>query len=722
MSWLSGWTYRSAFKIALASGGPLTDYTVVVSIDTTGLIADGKMQSDGDDIRFTQGATETLLSYWLEPGTINTTTTKIWIKINTIPNGNSGIWMYYGNPSASATSDISGIFLDYDLFDDGTIDPGKWTTLSGNGAITESGGQLSFAYTTTEANDWWSSGREGEALRLDAIPGVDFFAEILIPSGKTSPELYHFGIAAYEDDSNVYLFGYGATFDRLVLSKVVGGTGSSVGGSNGKTLPRYYGIKKIGSQFSFWHSVDGASWTKAWSDYSDITFNNVVLFGREWSASGTNLTFNIKNFRITKLAAVEPTITFMTKNIKVHGGATAALNEYWQDGPNPFFYEDSTNIIYLVVTPGTSGYLDAVKSIDEGITFNTFLTLSDPPSLPGSVYRTPSGNEWQLKNNKIYGVVANAAENLILCFYLINLTSETEERKTEIFYEGFNPGMFPRQGIGFTITDDGKLWASYTWFGFTDTTYPGDTILVVNSEDEGQTWGISLQINVTGGGRGNTKLFSETNAVVLIHNWNLTGDQGIYKSYAAGVGSNQTFLSGAVDLRDVVQYGTSYIYSYQDSSNDWYTGIDLVSGIQIGSGEGPIMLAIDQNGDAIAITKTSATQLSEWKWNGSGWDLITAYTKTSTDNNGDAIGDIGHAYLLYHQYDSTKQGEGKELFYTGIPPPAKPPIYALYEASLWSFFPEVSSQGPRRPLFAPCGLSMAARVGYWPLTWQKKPG
>jgi len=734
MAWLTGWSYREAFKISLASGGPLTDYTVVISIDTTGLIADDKMQADGDDIRFTQGATETLLSYWLEPGTINTTTTKIWIKINTIPDGKSGIWMYYGNASAAAYSDITGIFLEYDLFDDASIDPAKWTTLSGNGSITESSNQLNFAYTTTEANDWWGTGtgREGKVLRLDTTPGVDFFVQILIPSGITGPANYFFGIAAYQDDANVYHFGrIEAGVDRIQIQKIVGGTGSSVTQANYRPLPRYYGIKKTGSEFRFFDSTDGVSWTQFGGVYSDITFNKVVLWGKEYSASGTNLTFKIKDLKIRKAASVEPAISFLSKNILVHAGAVASLNDYWQDGPNPFFYEDSTNIIYAVISLGTAGgYLDVVKSIDEGISWNIFLTLTNPSGISG-VYRTPSGNEWQLKNNKLYGVVANAAERITFCFYLVNLTSETEERKITIFNEGFNPGMFPRAGVGFTITDDGKLWASYTWLGFLDGTYPAGTILVVSSEDEGQNWGISLQVNATGG-RGNTKLFSETNAVVLIHNWKPGTGQGIFKTYVSGGGSDQDFLTGTVTLRDVIQYGTSYIYSYE-SGGSWYTGIDTTAGIQIGSGEGPIYLAIGPDGIPRAVTKTSNTQISLWNWNGTGWDLIATYTTTSTDDNGSAIGNIRRAYLLYHQYDQTKQGDGKEIFY--ITTDASPEnVYALYEASLWSFLPAAGPpQGPR-PLFAPCGPDpeITPRPLFWPfngsqesllaLDLQQKPG
>lgn len=720
MPWLTGWSHRKAFKINLASGGPLTDYSVQISIDTTGLIAAGDMKADGSDIRFTQisGTSETLLTYGLWPGTINTTTTKIFIKIPSIPNGNSSVWMYYGNSSATAVSDLDAVLLDYDAFDDDVIGS-KWTELSGNGTIIESGGALNFTYTGSQDNQWWSSGRNGKALKLNTLPSGDFHAEVYL-SAQGGNLNKHAGIAAYQDDANVYLSGHYHVewgTERFRVEKIVGGVGTgNIADANNITPPVIYAIRKIGSQFSFWRSfTNGATWIKLGSNYSDITFSNIVLFGKEWSTSGT-ITFSLKNFIVRKSASVEPTISLVTKNIKVHAGAVASLNDYWQDGPNPFFYENSTNIIYSVISLGTgaTAYLDVVKSVDEGIIWSIILGLTAPPSLVAlnHGYWTPSGNEWQLKNNKIYGVVANSGEQLTLCFYLIDLATETEERKTQIFNEGFNPGQFPREGVGFVITDDGKLWASYTWFGFLDNTYPANTILVVNSVDEGQTWGVPIQVNATGG-RENTKLFKEGNSVILFHNWNVGSAQGIFKTVVGG--STTTLLSGAVGLADVIQYGTSYLYSYV-SGGSWYTGIDSTSGIQIGAGEGPIMLALNPSGLPIAVTKTSATQLSTWSWNGSGWDNTAIYTTTSTDDNGAAIGAIRHAYLLYHQYDQTKQGEGKELFYTTVDAsPEK--LYALYEDSLWSFLEEVVPVTPSRPLFAPCGTDIIPLPVFWPFEW-----
>ncbi len=114
------WQYRKPITINNSSGGALTDYQVQVTIDTETPIGEGKMQSNGADIRFTQLIDGTTLSYWIQSG-INTDSTEIWVKVPTIPTGSSDIYIYYGNSGASAVSSLSNTFPNTsfaDLFGD----------------------------------------------------------------------------------------------------------------------------------------------------------------------------------------------------------------------------------------------------------------------------------------------------------------------------------------------------------------------------------------------------------------------------------------------------------------------------------------------------------------------------------------------------------------------------------------------------------------------------
>jgi len=60
--WLAGWSYREPVNISSRSA--LTDYQVLVTVDTASLISAVKMNASGDDIRFTDSDGITELNYY----------------------------------------------------------------------------------------------------------------------------------------------------------------------------------------------------------------------------------------------------------------------------------------------------------------------------------------------------------------------------------------------------------------------------------------------------------------------------------------------------------------------------------------------------------------------------------------------------------------------------------------------------------------------------------
>jgi prepilin-type N-terminal cleavage/methylation domain-containing protein len=99
------YSYRRQITINNTSNSNnLTDYQVLVTLDTQSLISAGKMRSDCGDIKFTDSDGQTLLNYWLESG-CNTTNTRIWVKVLSIPaNSTKTIYVYYGNLGATSAS------------------------------------------------------------------------------------------------------------------------------------------------------------------------------------------------------------------------------------------------------------------------------------------------------------------------------------------------------------------------------------------------------------------------------------------------------------------------------------------------------------------------------------------------------------------------------------------------------------------------------------------
>jgi hypothetical protein len=138
------WAYRQI--IAITNSGTIqTDYQVSFTIDTrssnsAGLINQGKLQADCDDLRVTD-ASGKLLPYWIEESTgpCDNTSTKVWTKVPSIPTSGANIYVYYGNPTAANRQNGNQVF---ELFDDfnSSLDTTKWPTRTGSPTV--SGGVL----------------------------------------------------------------------------------------------------------------------------------------------------------------------------------------------------------------------------------------------------------------------------------------------------------------------------------------------------------------------------------------------------------------------------------------------------------------------------------------------------------------------------------------------------------------------------------------------------
>lgn len=104
--WNDSWGYRKCVTVDHTTVGTstVTEYPVSVTIDTAALIAAGKLQASGADLRAIS-STGTVIPMWLE-GTINTTTTVVWAQLPTITAGATvQFCLYYGNATATSVSD-----------------------------------------------------------------------------------------------------------------------------------------------------------------------------------------------------------------------------------------------------------------------------------------------------------------------------------------------------------------------------------------------------------------------------------------------------------------------------------------------------------------------------------------------------------------------------------------------------------------------------------------
>ncbi len=121
LSWMSSsWAYRKGVEVDNAGGTQLTNEDVLITLDTASLVTGGKMQNDCDDLRVTDSDTTTSINYWIESG-CDTSSTRIWVRIPTLPAAGTTIYLYYGNTSASNAEKRWPIYLSFGDGADGDV-------------------------------------------------------------------------------------------------------------------------------------------------------------------------------------------------------------------------------------------------------------------------------------------------------------------------------------------------------------------------------------------------------------------------------------------------------------------------------------------------------------------------------------------------------------------------------------------------------------------------
>lgn len=117
------WKYSRDLNI-INPGGSLLDYQILVNLTSAHFPSEAN--SSGADIRFTD-ADGAELAYWIEKWDYAGMSALMWVKAASIPTGISTMSMWYGNPSATSSSNGDSTFELYDDFNDNTFDTVKWS-------------------------------------------------------------------------------------------------------------------------------------------------------------------------------------------------------------------------------------------------------------------------------------------------------------------------------------------------------------------------------------------------------------------------------------------------------------------------------------------------------------------------------------------------------------------------------------------------------------------
>ncbi|MFT5723162.1 MAG: hypothetical protein ACI9JN_000271, partial [Bacteroidia bacterium] len=177
----SGFTYRLPIEVDNSKSAMLTDYEIQFTINTSALISTGKMKSLGQDIRFLDSKGNEL-AYWIEDNSINTSSTTIWVRTDSVSNYTKDtIYLFYGNGSATAKSDAKATFQLVEEFNGSTLSSSIWNTC-GSGTVALSGGKLKLTSNATTASIYTKTGIAGpviiEAQGVQSSGGTAFLGQL----------------------------------------------------------------------------------------------------------------------------------------------------------------------------------------------------------------------------------------------------------------------------------------------------------------------------------------------------------------------------------------------------------------------------------------------------------------------------------------------------------------------------------------------------------------
>jgi len=303
---LPDWDYMREVTIDnTQNSNTLSDFQVQITLDTASLISNGKMKSDCGDIRVYDPNTDSLLPYWVESE--NTSNTKIWVKVPSIPGGGKKtIYLFYGNPSATSQSNGDEVFI---LYED-------WENWSG---------------TTT--NPTWSGWSVADKDTVSTYEGDIQVSDAVARSGSYSVKKINGAATVSRSDLSlqdvvvevaVYIETYGSsgTERGAILVADDPSIGRLMGYYSAKSTSNY--VYRIGSWYTTskslcpageWHVygiASTSSGSKFYVDYEEIASTSDVMevkrvcIGSWWNNDDSCVAY-FDDLRIRKYTDPEPT-------------------------------------------------------------------------------------------------------------------------------------------------------------------------------------------------------------------------------------------------------------------------------------------------------------------------------------------------------------------------------------------------------------------------------
>jgi uncharacterized repeat protein (TIGR01451 family) len=355
------WSVRRPVTIT-NSGSALTNIQVLVNLGSS--FDYTHAQTDGADLRVTAGDGTTLIPFWIESWSSTAQRAWVWVNVPSLPNGNTVIYLYYGNPSATSASDGTATFEAYDGYETYAVNTAPW------GNYTDNPGE-------------WDRYANNPVLQRGATGSWDSdgatFASVISDTTTGEYRMYYHGWGTGCTGTCIGLATStnGLTWTKYASNPVMRAT-ASTWDSGGVRVPMvwmedtgghlyhmiYTGNGSGGMQVGYAYSDDGISWIKNASNpvFNDPTWAHnstenwgVIKVGSEYLMWYSNFGMRQSGIAHTTILTA-PWTAYTTAPIFTSSGVTSDYR-YSQYCPFTFVYGG----YYYVLVPSYSSVGDYAR-------------------------------------------------------------------------------------------------------------------------------------------------------------------------------------------------------------------------------------------------------------------------------------------------------------------------------------------------------------------------
>ena len=637
--WDTNWQYRIPVTITETSGSSLTDYQVKITLDTASLISAGKMNNDCSDIRVVDSDDITALSFWIEDGTCNSTSTVIWAKVPSLTASSSKtIYVYYGvirtfNIQNNEASDLTDFQVSLPI--SGIDNTAK--------LVINRAGQ-------TETLPWWSDG-DYVWVKVPLIPA----------SGSVTLEVKADTTNGVTGNGNNVFILFDNFDDGILAGTAIDGTWTESGGILSQTLDTTTGLDNS-------------------YDMGALTVTDNIIFEAKAKTDAINAGW-------FGIALASGSTTYVDGVLDIYNNWARIMDissdAIVTDVSSPITTDETAYHIIKLTRTGTT-YTVEIEGVTATLTSSLVPTNAYLQSRRASDYFD-------------YAYVRKYTANEPTITETTSITSTSDITNTFIFGDDFNDGTLDTtkwvsqgsvvENAGtITVTDTGATDGAYSSITFSPNiiaegkiSISGNTLMHIAFDDN---WGGLIQndyIQTWSGGTG-IVYFATKNSGTASAAYEITKKPGyskiklVWTTSSAEIYEDGTLLASITDTTVIPTMALPL--RFNEWNNDWSSfSIDWIFARKYASSEPTTSVGTEETNTAnlpptITINSPKEGQIFEWPY----LESSTIYIPTNITTS-DPEGDNYTCKILKDGYDSglswdqTNPEFNQSLYFTWIDPP-----------------------------------------------------